>query len=229
MIAKTASGDKEALETIRSSLRERGSLPTVWDAFAGFGGIPIAARKSWITRSRQMINPVQPMLTRAAGRHPCTFRRSAAGASGKAKTHCLFRRTGTCGGVQFYGEWLENQALKLLSDAYPQTKAEKFHLHGFGCGQSNVPIPPCNCRIPLGSSYVLSNLSRTPYWAEPVVENGELHFEIHEGECPKDKESNKSPATVPDSAARFAERLPQTNISRKWAQPMRLVHRCWPW
>lgn len=45
LIAKTASGDNEALETIRSSLRERGSLPTVWDAFAGFGGIPIAAQK----------------------------------------------------------------------------------------------------------------------------------------------------------------------------------------
>ena len=53
LIAKTVSGDKEALEAIRSSLRERGSLPTVWDAFAGFGGIPIAAQKLGLRASRQ--------------------------------------------------------------------------------------------------------------------------------------------------------------------------------
>ena len=45
LLAKMVSGDKDSLEAMRGRLNERGSLPTVWDAFAGFGGIPIAAGK----------------------------------------------------------------------------------------------------------------------------------------------------------------------------------------
>ena len=94
--------------------------------------------------------------------------------------------------MQFYGEWLENQALKLLSDDYPQTESGEIPFAWIWVRTVKCPNPACNCRIPLGSSYVLSKSKSAPYWAKPVVENGELHFEIHEGECPKDKESNKA-------------------------------------
>ena len=73
LIAKTVSGDKEALESIRSGLRERGSLPTVWDAFAGFGGIPIAAQKLGLRAIANDLNPVAAMLTRAAADIPARF------------------------------------------------------------------------------------------------------------------------------------------------------------
>ena len=73
LIAKTVSGDKEALKAIRSSLRERGSLPTVWDAFAGFGGIPIAAQKLGLRVVANDLNPVAAMLTRAVADIPARF------------------------------------------------------------------------------------------------------------------------------------------------------------
>ena len=123
LIAKTASGDKEALETIRSSLKERASLPTVWDAFAGFGGIPIAAQKLGLRAIANDLNPVAAMLTRAAADIPARFAGQPPVHQGKAKRAAYTGAQGLAEDVRFYGEWLENQALKLLADAYPQTES----------------------------------------------------------------------------------------------------------
>src|SRR5699024_130138 len=190
LIAKTVSGDKEALKAIRSSLRERGSLPTVWDAFAGFGGIPIAAQKLGLRVVANDLNPVAAMLTRAVADIPARFAGQPPVHPGKPKRTAYSGAQGLAEDVQFYGEWLENQALKLLSDDYPQTESGEIPFAWIWVRTVKGPNPACNCRIPLGSSYVLSKSKSAPYWAKPVVENGELHFEIHEGECPKDKESN---------------------------------------
>ena len=199
LIAKTASGDKEALETIRSSLKERASLPTVWDAFAGFGGIPIAAQKLGLSAVANDLNPVAAMLTRAVADIPARFAGQPPVHPGKLKRTAYSGAQGLAEDVQFYGEWLENQALKLLADAYPQTESGEIPFAWIWGRTVKCPNPACNCCVPLGSSYVLSKSKSAPYWAEPVVENGELHFEIHEGECPKDKESNK----VSGNGARF--------------------------
>ena len=199
LIAKTASGDKEALETIRSSLKERASLPTVWDAFAGFGGIPIAAQKLGLRAVANDLNPVAAMLTRAVADIPARFAGQPPVHPGKLKRTAYSGAQGLAEDVQFYGEWLENQALKLLSDAYPQTESGEIPFAWIWVRTVKCPNPACNCHIPLGSSYILSKSKTAQYWAEPVMENGELNFEIHEGECPKDKESNK----VSGNGARF--------------------------
>ena len=73
LIGKTASGDKEAMEAVRDKLKERGSLPTVWDVFSGFGGIPIAAQKLGLHAVANDLNPVAAMLTRAAADIPVRF------------------------------------------------------------------------------------------------------------------------------------------------------------
>lgn len=199
LIGKTASGDKEALKAIRSSLRERGSLPTVWDAFAGFGGIPIAAQKLGLRVVANDLNPVAAMLTRAAADIPARFAGLPPVHPGKAKHGAYIGAQGLAEDVQFYGEWLENQALKLLADAYPQTESGEIPFAWIWVRTVKCPNPACSCHVPLGSSYILSKSKNAAYWAEPVSENGELHFHIHEGECPKDKESNK----VSGNGARF--------------------------
>lgn len=199
LIAKTASGDKEALETIRSSLKKRASLPTVWDAFAGFGGIPIAAQKLGLRAIANDLNPVAAMLTRAVADIPARFAGQPPMHPGKPKRAAYSGAQGLAEDVQFYGEWLENQALRLLSDAYPQTESGEIPFAWIWVRMVKCPNPACSCHIPLGSSYILSKSKTAQYWAEPVMENGELNFEIHEGECPKDKESNK----VSGNGARF--------------------------
>lgn len=199
LIAKTASGDKEALETIRSSLKKRASLPTVWDAFAGFGGILIAAQKLGLDAVANDLNPVAAMLTRAAADIPARFAGLSPVHPGKSKRASYTGAQGLAEDVRFYGEWLENQALKLLADAYPQTESGEIPFAWIWVRTVKCPNPACSCHVPLGSSYILSKSKNAAYWAEPVSENGELHFHIHEGECPKDKESNK----VSGNGARF--------------------------
>ena len=103
LIAKTASGDKEALETIHSSLRERGSLPMVWDAFSGFGGIPIAAQKLGLRTIANDLNPVAVMLTRAATDIPARFAGQPPMHPGKPKRASYSGAQGLAEDVQFYG------------------------------------------------------------------------------------------------------------------------------
>ena len=199
LIGKTASGDKEAMEAVRDKLKERGSLPTVWDVFSGFGGIPIAAQKLGLHAVANDLNPVAAMLTRAAADIPARFAGLPPVHPGKAKHGAYIGAQGLAEDVQFYGEWLENQALKLLADAYPQTESGEIPFAWIWVRTVKCPNPACSCHVPLGSSYILSKSKNAAYWAEPVSENGELHFHIHEGECPKDKESNK----VSGNGARF--------------------------
>lgn len=199
LIGKTASGDKEAMEAVCNRLKESGSLPTVWDAFSGFGGIPIAAQRLGLNAVANDLNPVAAMLTKAAVDIPARFAGQLPVHPGKAKYATYTGAQGLAEDVQFYGEWLENQALKLLADAYPQTESGEIPFAWIWVRTVKCPNPACNCRIPLGSSYVLSTSKSAQYWAQPVMENGELHFEIHDGECPKDKKSNK----VSGNGARF--------------------------
>ena len=174
LIGKTASGDKEAMEAVCNRLKESGSLPTVWDAFSGFGGIPIAAQRLGLNAVANDLNPVAAMLTKAAVDIPARFAGHLPVHPGKAKYATYTGAQGLAEDVQFYGEWLENQALKLLADAYPQTESGEIPFAWIWVRTVKCPNPACNCRIPLGSSYVLSTSKSAQYWAQPVVENGEL-------------------------------------------------------
>ena len=73
LIAKAASGDANGLGAVRSKLSELGELPTVWDPFAGFGGIPFAAQKLGLRAAASDLNPVAATLTRAAVDIPARF------------------------------------------------------------------------------------------------------------------------------------------------------------
>ena len=199
LIENVASGDKNALETMRSRLKEHGTLPIVWDAFSGFGGIPIAAAKLGLKAAANDLNPVAAMLTSAAVDIPARFASMRPVHPGAAGRVVYSDAEGLAEDVQFYGDWLESQALKRLAGVYPQTEGGEIPFAWLWVRTVKCPNPACNCRIPLGSSYILSKSKTSKYWAEPVVEGENIHFEIHEGNCPADKESNK----IGSSGAKF--------------------------
>ena len=199
LIAKVASGDQEALEAVRGRLGERGGLPTVWDAFTGFGGIPIAAQKLGMKAAANDLNPVAAMLTRGAVDIPTRFTALRPIHPGAPKRASYSGAEGLAEDVQFYGEWMENQALKRLSDIYPQMANGEIPFAWLWVRTVKCPNPACNCQIPLSSSYILSQSKTAQYWAEPVLEEGRVRFRIHEGPCPDGKESNK----IGNNGARF--------------------------
>lgn len=191
LLANVASGDSDAIETVRGRLTELGDLPTVWDAFAGYGGIPIAAGKLGLKSSANDLNPVAAMLTRAAVDFPARFASMRPIHPGAADRAVYSGAEGLSEDIRFYGDWLENQALKRLADVYPQTENGEIPFAWIWVRTVKCPNPACNCRIPLASSFILSKSKISGFWAEPIVEGDEIRFEIREGDCPADKESNK--------------------------------------
>ena len=191
LLEKVTSGDKDSLKMMRSRLKGRGALPIVWDAFAGFGGIPIAAGKLGLKASANDLNPVAVMLTRAAVDIPARFASLRPVHPGPAGRVVYSGAEGLAEDVRFYGDWLEDQALKRLAGTYPQTAGGEIPFAWLWVRTVKCPNPACSCRIPLGSSYVLSRSKTSQHWAEPVAKDSKICFEIHDGCCPADKESNK--------------------------------------
>ena len=179
LLGDVASGDKNALETMRSRLKECGILPIVWDAFSGFGGIPIAAGKLGLKASANDLNPVAAMLTRAAVDIPARFASMRPVHPGPAGRVVYSGAEGLAEDIQFYGDWMEDQARKRLAEVYPQTGDGEIPFAWLWVRTVKCPNPVCNCRIPLGSSYILSRSKTSKYWAEPVAEGGDIRFEIH--------------------------------------------------
>ena len=199
LIARAASGDANGLGAVRSRLSELGELPTVWDPFAGFGGIPFAAQKLGLRAAASDLNPVAAMLTRAAVDIPARFASRKPVHAGGAERLSYSGGEGLAEDIRFYGAWMEDQALKRLAGCYPQMGNGETPFAWLWVRTVKCPNPACNGPVPLSSSYVLYQNKTAPYWAEPVVKEGRVRFQIHEGPCPAGKESNK----VGGSGARF--------------------------
>lgn len=199
LLAKVASGDKDALEVMRSRLCVADLVPTVWDAFAGFGGIPIAAGKLGFKTTANDLNPVAVMLTKAAVDIPAHFSLQRPVHPGAAHRLIYSGAEALAEDVQFYGEWMKDQAYTRMTNIYPQMENGEIPYAWLWVRTVKCPNPACNCRIPLGSSFVLSKSNTSQYWVEPIVDRDKIHFKIHEGDCSAGKESNK----IGSNGARF--------------------------
>jgi len=163
--------------------------PTVFDPFSGFGGIPLAAQQLGLSSVASDLNPVAVLLTKAATEIPYKFANQP-----PVNQYSLFKDyTGAVGlaeDVQFYGEWLMDRAKEKLKDIYPN-EADGIPAAWIWVRTAKCPNPACGCRMPLSSSYIINGKSGHETWAEPIVTNGAIHFELRSGKCPKEKETNK--------------------------------------
>ena len=120
LLAKAATDSTNALNAVRDRLSELGELPVVWDAFAGFGGIPIVAQKLGMRAEANDLNPVAAVLSRATVNIPARFESWKTVHPGAAERLSYSGGEGLAEDIRFYGAWMENQALKRLSNVYPQ-------------------------------------------------------------------------------------------------------------
>lgn len=191
LIAQIASGDKAAIENIHNILAAY-DLPTVWDAFSGFGSIALAAQKLGLDSISNDLNPVAAMLTKAAVDIPARFASQKPVHPGNAKNTKYSGSVGLAEDVQFYGAWIENEALKRLADIYPQMPNGEVPFAWVWVRTVKCANPACGCQVPLANSYILSKTKAVKYWAEPLINCDNIEFKIHEGDCPAGKETNKT-------------------------------------
>ena len=185
-------------EIIKST---NGNPPALLDPFAGGGAIPLEAQRLGLEAHAHDLNPVAVMINKAMIEIPPRFANMAPVNPDDRVSTTLDSWIGAKGlaaDVQYYGKWMEKAAFNEIGYLYPSIQLPKE----FGGEEANIiawiwtrvtncPNPACNHQIPLASSFVLSKKRGNEAWVEPYYINNELSFYVHQGKCPKEKESNK--------------------------------------
>ena len=171
------------------------SVPVVCDPFAGFGGLVMAAQKLGLPVSASDLNPVAVLLTKAVAEIPTRFQGQQP-VNPEASTLLTEGTEGLGVDVAYYGKRLGENVRALLAKQYPLVKfpGERQPLPVFAwvwVRTMKCPNPACGCEMPLASSFILAKTQGKEYWAEPVLEENQLSFKIHQGICPQGKETNK--------------------------------------
>ena len=162
---------------------------TVFDPFAGFGGIPLACQQLGLRSESSDLNPVAVILNKAATEIPARF-------SNTAPVHVDadgVNYSGTEGlaeDVELYGKWLLEKAWDCLKPYYPKHDGKDVQAW-LWTRTVKCPNPVCGCDIPLSNTYVLSSRAGREAWAEPLVKEGKLRFSVHAGPCPPENVTNK--------------------------------------
>ncbi|MCD7717396.1 MAG: DUF1156 domain-containing protein [Lachnospiraceae bacterium] len=169
--------------------------PVVCDPFSGFGGLTIAAQKVGLQVQAGDLNAVACLLTKAAAEIPARFLNEKA-VHPDAENKFYFGAEGLAADVAHYGKWLRDAVEYKMKDEYPPvqipgTKEEAPAYAWIWVRTMKCPNPACGCRMPLAGSYVLSKTAGHEYWAEPEILDKKIRFQIHQGICPKEKETNK--------------------------------------
>ncbi len=105
--------------------------------------------------------------------------------------------------VRRYGHWMREEAFKRIGHLYPKVKitdemvAERPDLKAYAGKELTViawlwartvksPNPAfSHVDVPLARSFVLSSKKGKEAWVEPVIENGDFHFEVRLGKIPE--------------------------------------------
>lgn len=168
---------------------EFGKKPTVLDPFCGFGGIPLAAQSLGLPAVASDLNPVAVMLMKAATEIPAKFA-NLSPVNHLAPRKQYFGTEGLAEDVAYYGNLLREKAWEKLKDIY-SNEQEGTPSAWIWARTVKCPNPACGCTMPLASSFLLYSKGKTEIWAEPVLQDGAIHFELKHGCCPKGKKSNK--------------------------------------
>ena len=188
LITQIATDDKQALQNAKKRINGLKNAK-IADPFSGFGGLTIAAEQIGAPVVSADLNSVAVLLTKAAAEIPAVFADQAAvhhegqGTLGSGSI-------GLAEDVEYYGKKLGEEAREMLRALYPQHENEEC-FSWVWVRSTECANPACKCEMPLSSSYILSQKKDKEYWAEPLQIKGKTLFNVNQGICPKDKETNK--------------------------------------
>jgi putative DNA methylase len=188
-------------------------MPPVLDPFAGGGAIPLEAQRLGMEAHASDLNPVAVLINKAMIEIPPKFAGLPPVNpewQGKAKEEKAANTwkgaQGLAADVRFYGNWMRDEAKERIGHLYPPYTLTQELIDGrpdlkkagYTAGDEltviawlwarTVPSPNPALQgkpVPLVSSFWLSKKKGKEAYVEPVVENGDYHFEIRVGK-PKD-------------------------------------------
>jgi putative DNA methylase len=182
-----------------------GTLPAVYDPFAGGGSIPLEANRLGFESHAADLNPVAVLLNKCnlelaptwTGSPPVNpeDRKRIGGSDSWRGTH------GLAADIRYYGSLVRDRAREKIGLLYPKVRLPKER----GEAEAGVvawiwartvasPDPAAQGKhVPLVSTYWLSNKKENLAWLVPIVDkqNMKYHFEVHCG-TPNGKDAIKA-------------------------------------
>lgn len=171
-------------------------VPALLDPFAGGGAIPLEAQRLGLKAYAQDLNPVAVTINKAMIEIPPKF------AGHKPVNPCSRSErpldtwegnTGLAADVEYYGNWMREEAFRRIGHLYPKVRVPQER----GGGEATViawiwartvkcPNPACGHETPLVRSFDLSKKKSKEWHVEPIVENGEVRFEVKPGKSDRE-------------------------------------------
>lgn len=187
------STNEEVLERARAEIRKScgGELPPIYDPFSGGGSIPLEAQRLGLPAYGSDLNPVAAMIGKAMIEIPPRFKDKEPIHPGVKERHFYRNAEGLAEDVQYYGEWIREQAWNRIGHLYPQVDLPSE----YGGGKATVvawiwartvPSPDpafSGAKVPLVRSFQLSDNA----WVEPEVHGKDYSFKVKTGALPSAK------------------------------------------
>lgn len=214
LVTWEATTDEKILNKARELIQiaTGGNPPPLLDPFAGGGSIPLEAQRLGLEAHASDLNPVAVMINKAQIEIPPRFANmppinphdrqqlfdeSSQHKDGYVKGTSLrgaIRKSFTWRGasglasdVRYYGEWMREQAWEKIGHLYPTHNNETV-IAWIWARTVKSPNPAVDAHVPLVRSFILSKKKGRECWAKPIIEDGQVRFEVTQGKPPKDQE-----------------------------------------
>ena len=197
------SNDRRVLDEAKAEIRKSmgDDLPPLLDPFAGGGAIPLEAQRLGLEAYAQDLNPVAVTINKAMIEIPPLFADKSAvnpDAQARSALETWEGNTGLAADVEYYGNWMRDEAFRRIGHLYPKVKIPEEQ----GGGEATViawiwartvkcPNPACGHETILVRSFDLSKKKGKEWHVEPICENGEIRFEVRPGKAERDGTMNR--------------------------------------
>ncbi len=140
-----------------------GLPPSIYDPFAGGGSIPLEAKRLGLEAHGSDINPLAVIINKALIEIPEKFS----------------DKTLLAKAIRHYGQWMHEEGRQRLSYLYPN-RQEKV-VAWLYCRAVKCSNESCAANVPLISKFWLCTRKGKQAWLKPVIENGQVRFDIATG------------------------------------------------
>lgn len=200
------SNDQRVLDEAKAEIRKSmgNDLPPLLDPFAGGGAIPLEAQRLGLEAYAQDLNPVAVTINKAMIEIPPLFAGKPAvnpDAQARSALETWEGNTGLAADVEYYGNWMRDEAFKRIGHLYPKVKipeeqgGEATVIAWIWARTIKCPNPACGHETILVRSFDLSKKKGKEWHVEPICENGEIRFEVKPGKSEREGTVNRRGST----------------------------------
>jgi putative DNA methylase len=178
-----ASDQRLLSEAHEEILKSTGGLPpSILDPFAGGGTIPLEAQRLGLDAHASDLNPVAVLINKALIEIPPKFRDQPPIFPGLERSEIRTWRAaqGLAADVRAYGAWMREKAESRIGHLYPTVDGSTV-ITTLWSRTVICPNPACSAEVPLLSSLDLSTKRGKEVWLRPVIDAGQVDFEIEHG------------------------------------------------